>query len=666
MAFWRILATVVALVSGTLAGAQVPAGPAPRLVVSASEPSTPARSHPLTKQDVDAWLDGYMPYALTTHDIPGAVVVIVKDGQVLTARGFGFADVAKRLPVDPARTLFRPGSVSKLFTWTAVMQLAERHRIDLDADVNRYLDFHIPDRDGKPITLRQIMTHTAGFEDRAKGVVFYDARYLDSLGDYLRNHMPARIFPPGTTPAYSNYATALAGYIVQRVSGQSFDDYVEAHVLAPLGMRDATFRQPLPAGMRAAMAIGYAHPGTAAKFEIVGPAPAGSLSATGLDMGRFMIATLQGGEIDGQRILSPATMLTMLDSPLDRVDRTSLLPPLNRMELGFFQINLNGHRAVGHLGDTNAFHTALDLLPQHNIGIYISVNGAGKEGAGGQLRLTMPDDFARRYLPAPALARPGVMPEVARVHAVMMAGMWEASRRVQTSFLTSVYALGQIKIETRPDGALIVPALLAANGRPREWVEIAPFAWQDRNGQERLAAKVVDGRIVRWSFDLAAPWEVFDRVPAARSRAWIVPAVSASLAVLLVTFLFWPAAWFARRRYGASIALAGPSLIAYRATRIIAGLAVAVMAGWALLVASLVPALPDDPDAYDTALSILQPATAIILAGAVAIAAWNLWLTWTDGRRWPRKLWSVLVFVSASMLLYVAVQFELTAMTVNY
>ncbi|HTC91360.1 MAG TPA: serine hydrolase domain-containing protein, partial [Bryobacteraceae bacterium] len=131
---------------------------------------SPAEVPPqLTQSDADAWLDGFMPYTLESNDIAGATVVIVKDGQVLTQRGFGYADVAARKPVDPATTMFRAGSISKLFTWTAVMQLVEQHKIDLDADVNQYLDFKIPPYEGKPITMRNLMTHTPGFEEAFKG-----------------------------------------------------------------------------------------------------------------------------------------------------------------------------------------------------------------------------------------------------------------------------------------------------------------------------------------------------------------------------------------------------------------------------------------------------------------------------------------------------------------
>src|SRR5215472_2006149 len=118
----------------------------------------------ITAEDLNAWLDGYLPYALATGDIAGTVVVVVKDGQIVTERGYGFSDVEKRKPVDPKLTLFRPGSVSKLFTWTAVMQMVEQGKIDLDADVNTYLDFKIPPRSGNPVTVRDLLTHRPGFE----------------------------------------------------------------------------------------------------------------------------------------------------------------------------------------------------------------------------------------------------------------------------------------------------------------------------------------------------------------------------------------------------------------------------------------------------------------------------------------------------------------------
>ncbi|MBA2920164.1 serine hydrolase [Sphingomonas sp. MAH-20] len=668
-----ITAGVLAL-AATVALAQQGQKLAPTLAPTESAQIAPAPpvtpppqpgGHALTKVDVDAWLDGYMPYALHSGDIPGAVVTIVKDGQIVTARGFGYADVAKRTPVDPAKTLFRPGSVSKLVTWTAVMQLVEAGKLDLDRDVNAYLDFKIPPRKGQPATLREIMTHTAGFEEHAKDIIFYDADHLKSLEQYLKSSAPERIYDAGTTPAYSNWATALAGYIVQRVSGEPFDDYVERHIFAPLGMTDSTFRQPLPARLVPQMATGYAKPGKADKFEIVGPAPAGSLSAPGIDMARFMLAHLQGGELNGKRILSAQTAATMHNSPLARVNPYSLIPPLNRMELGFFETNINGREVIGHLGDTSAFHTSLHLFINDGVGLYVSFNSPGKQGAVGALRGALFQDFADRYFPS--TTKDGqVDQKTAAEHARMMAGVWENSRRSESSFLKAIGLFGQTKVTVGPKGELVVPELKGLNGRVREWVEIAPFVWREKGGHERLAAKVVDGKVVRWSFDMISPFMVFDRVPASLSSAWILPALYLSIAVLLLTFLYWPVAWAIRRRYKAPVGVSGRALQAYRATRIMAGLDLAVLIGWLVVISMLFSSLENLAGAFDFWLWLLQIAGAIIFVGAVLISGWNLWLTWRDGRRWTRKLWSLLVFLSTLLVLYVAIAFRLIAMTVSY
>ncbi len=448
--------------SATLAQAPpTPAGPmAPVPVLAAATPPAPAGSHELTGADVGAWLDGYLPYALHNGDIAGAVVTVVRDGKIIAARGYGYADIAKRRPVDPARTLFRPGSTSKLVTWTAVMQQVEAGKLDLDADVNTYLDFKIPPRNGKPVTLRQIMTHTGGFEEVLKNIIFYDPKINMSLEAYLNTWVPTRIFDAGTTPDYSNWASALAAYMVQRVSGMPFDDYVEQRIFAPLGMNNSSFRQPLPKALLADMAVGYERASEPPMgFEFVGPAPAGALASSGLDMGRFMIAHLQ----NGRGILKPETAAMMHDSPLDRVNPMSLIPPLNRMELGFFETNINGREVIAHLGDTNNFHTSLHLFMKDGVGFYVSFNSAGREGAAHVVRAQLFQDFADRYFPS--TVRDGrVDATTSREHAKAMVGHWQISRRSESNFINILNLVGQVEVSIDDKGELVIPALKGPGG----------------------------------------------------------------------------------------------------------------------------------------------------------------------------------------------------------
>ena len=365
-------------------------GPVPAPAVKKTEAAVPAAKTqaapaPLDPKDLEAWMDGYLPYALERGRIPGAVVVVVRGGEVVLQKGYGYSDVAKRAPVLPETTLFRPGSVSKLFTWTAVMQQVEAGKIDLDKDVNAYLDFKIPPYDGKPITMRNIMTHTAGFEESIRHLISSDPKAVMTLKKQMPLALPERVFAPGTTPAYSNYATALAGYIVERVSGEDFDTYIENHIFKPLGMAHSSFRQPLPARLAPHMSKGY--PDITQKpepFEMVIPAPAGSLSSSGADMAKFMIAHLN----DGAGLMKPETAKLMHEFKAPGVG------PLNSMALGFYEQWVNGQRAIAHGGDTVWFHSYLWLFPDADTGVFISMTSPGKDGAAGAGSNTMKGDPA--------------------------------------------------------------------------------------------------------------------------------------------------------------------------------------------------------------------------------------------------------------------------------
>ncbi|TCP36697.1 serine hydrolase domain-containing protein [Sphingomonas sp. BK235] len=660
-------AIVAALAAGTGA-AQGPAPvPAPRAVATAAPAPAPIAAatqgaRALTAEDLAAWLDGFMPYALHQGDIAGAVVTVVQNGQIIANKGYGYADVASRRPVDPARTLFRPGSVSKLVTWTAVMQQVEAGKIDLDRDVNAYLDFRIPPRDGKPVTMRQLMTHTAGFEEAVKDLIAHDPKALLPLDAYLKRWVPRRIFAPGTTPGYSNWGTSLAGYIVARVAGRSFDDYVEQRVFGALGMRTASFRQPLPPALRPLMASGYPRasekPGA---FEIVVPAPAGALSASGLDMAKFMIAHLQGG----RGLMRADTARMMHQSPLDRVDPMSLIPPLNRMELGFFETNVNGREVIAHLGDTENFHTSLHLFLDEGVGLYVSFNSAGRDGAAHTIRGQLFQDFADRYYPA--TARDGrVDAGTAAAHARAMVGLWQNSRHSQSNFIDVLNLFGETKVAVNGDGRLVIDALKGPGGATQVWDEIAPYVWRDRGGHDRLAAKVIDGKVVRWSHDGFSPFMVFDRVPASRSAAWLLPALYASLAVLALSALFWPAAWFVRRRYKVAATAAGAGLRAYRASRVMAWAEIALLGAWTTFILMAFSNLDMLGRSNDWLVWLLQLLGAIVFYGAVVIMAWNAWQTWRDGRGWARRGWSVLMLLASLVVVYVAETFGLLAMTASY
>lgn len=652
-----LAAGALALMGGMTLAQPAPSGapslvPQPAAKLPAAVPLAPAPDgqHLLTKADADAWLDGFLPYALARGDIAGAVVVIVKDGQVLTQRGFGYSDVAARKPVDPATTLFRPGSVSKLYTWTAVMQLVEAGKLDLDTDINSYLDFRIPPYDGKPITLRNIMTHTSGFEEAGRDLIGKSDN-IPTLEAALKRWTPHRVYAPGSTPAYSNYATALAGYIVQRVSGLPYDDYIERNIFQRLGMKYASFRQPLPAGLQPFMSKGYQlGSGEAKPFEIVSVAPAGSSSISGADMAKFMIAHLN----NGGPLLKPETA-RLMHSPANEP-----LPGLNRMMLGFYEEKINGLSAIAHGGDTLWFHSDLSLIPSRNAGIYISMNSQSRDGAVSAIRSTLFKQFANRYFPAPSTPAPKDLP-TAKAHAALVAGTYATSRSPVENWAAMMGFLGQMRIGTDKDGRLSVPTFKTIGGAARKWVEVAPFRWQSVDDGDLFAAKVENGKVVRVFYGPVAPIMVWDPVAWYRDTAWLKPLAVAALAVILLTALAWPIGAINRRRYGAKLALAGRDLAGYRAVRACSWAVLALLGSWAFVIAKVGDFITPAPLIWFNEIAGL-----LLFFGFVGVAGWNLLLAWKGQRGWFGKLWSVLLLLSALAMLWVALAFNLISFGANW
>ncbi|HLO21458.1 MAG TPA: serine hydrolase domain-containing protein [Sphingomicrobium sp.] len=624
-------------------------------------PTTPPDqgAHALTADDVNAWLDGFIPIAIARGDIPGAVVVVVKDGQVLTERGYGYSNVDKKTKVDPKTTMFRPGSISKLFTWTALMQQVEQGKVDLNADVNKYIDFKIPPYQGKPITVLNLMTHTPGFEEQVKDLITLGEKTQVPYDKLLKRWVPRRIYAPGTTPAYSNYGASLAGYIVQRTSGEPFDAYLEHHIFSPLGMQHSTFRQPLPANLKPLMAEGYiSGKDKPYGFEFVNAAPAGALAATGDDMAKFMIAHLQNGQFNGQSILEPQTaqlMHSRANSPFSAGDG---------MAHGFYETNINGLHVIAHGGDTVAFHSDLHLFLDKGVGIFVSFNSAGKEGAAQPLRDTLFANFADRYFPeAPNAVKAD--PNNAKEDAKKLAGVYSTTRGSVSNFLAIADLIGQAKVGVDKDGNPLIDAAKGLGGHPRKWIHVGPMTWRDADGHDLLTAKVVDGKAVRLSWGELAPIIDFDRTPGYRSSAWILPVLYCSLAVLLLTGLLWPTRALVRRKYKGEFGHEGRQLWAYRSSRIAAWAILAVLLGWVLAVQALFGDLGNEAS-MNAILVLLQLLSIIVWIGGFAVMLWYAYTVWRNRWRWPGKVWSILLVIAAGMVLYVGLVFKLVALTTNY
>lgn len=515
-----------------LASPQQSATPSKPSTSSVSAPATaaPIREEPvphaLEKSDLEAFFDGIIPLQLERSDIAGATVLVMKDGQTLLKKGYGYSDFAKKTPVDPDTTIFRLASISKLFTWVSVMQLAEQGKLDIDADVNSYLDFQIAPAFGKPITLRNLMTHTGGFEEEIRDILINDPKLATPLRDFLIQNQPRRIYPPGEIPAYSNYGVGLAGYIVQRVSGEPFEQYVSNHIFQPLGMTHSSFHQPVEQALSSFPSDGYkdSTDKSAIGFEIFNPAPAGGVSSTALDMGRFAQALLGGGEFEGHRILKTDTRNAMWTRQFAASDA---LPAIC---MGFYQTWRNKLRFIGHDGDLIAFHSSFLLEPTEKLVLFISYNSSG---SGNKARGEWLTSFADRYYPYNLEQKFQTVP-VAELK--QMEGTYHSTRRSETNKLKlgDLGAQGQAKVDK--DGVLTIDVSKDLRGHTRKWKPIGKDLWQVEGEQAMLfAIRDSQGKIVRAASNFAGAQ--FERVAWYEDAQLILPSLGASVSILALVVL---------------------------------------------------------------------------------------------------------------------------------
>lgn len=489
----------------------------------------PAGKHQLTTEDVNAWLDGKLPDALKNGDIPGAVVSVVKDGQVVTTRGYGWADTGasggQPVAVDPQKSLFRVASISKIPTSIAAMQLVEQGKVDLDTDISAYLDFEIERRFDEPLTLRNLLTHSAGFEESIRM-----AQDETDLEAYVKTNPPVQVFEPGSTPGYSNYGMALAGYIVQRVSGQPFETYVREHVLEPAGMTSSTYEQPLPKDMAGSLGPGYTSTGEEVPFELMGDFPAGSLTVSAPDFAAFMNAQLSRSP----KLLREETWEQMWSPGLGE-ERLGNRAKAGEMGLGYFDLSRHGRRVVGHGGDIVGWHSQFELYPEENTGIFISYNGDGNDSdSSNNLREDLAQGFADRYFPGETVKASGSKDSAERARQV--AGSYVPSRVPWASFAAAwVPALFPATIEQTGDGGL-------KDGKT-QYVEVEPWVWRQVDGRSAFAAQVEDGKVVSLSQGPA-----LTLIPMTPVQQMLAPVFGICLVLLLVVTVAWPIGALRRRR----------------------------------------------------------------------------------------------------------------------
>jgi CubicO group peptidase (beta-lactamase class C family) len=401
-------------------------------------------------------------------EVAGISISVVQNGQIVFAKGYGYADNDAKRPIIAETTYLEPGSVSKLFTWTAVMQLVEQGKIDLHADIRQYLPKeYLKLRYKEPVTMQHLMTHTAGFEERLEGLIISDPNLLVSLEEYLGpKRQPKQIYRPGTVIAYSNFSTSLAGLIVQQISGMPFEQYIDQHIFAPLGMQNSYFapRYDQIEGVMEKRAKGHAK--TKKGWKVlpdfyINDMPAGSMNSTSTDLARFLIAHLNR---DSKLFAKPETF-DLMHSVAFTHD-----PLLPGNAHGFWERFAGEHRVLEHGGNTNGFSALVAMVPEQKFGIAVLTNTAG-EVAGARVDLV-------NLLIGSTYTNPNPETDRRYNHSTEVAGTYRSARRVDSSFMRVLFNTMQpdTKVVANPDGSIqvIMPQMKISS----RYVETAPYFYQ--------------------------------------------------------------------------------------------------------------------------------------------------------------------------------------------
>lgn len=494
--------------AGLLAAALGLGGPGARAAASARPPDPQAAA---------AWVDQFVGAYVAEQHIPGAAAALVVGGQVVLAKGYGHTDRAQQRPVDPERTTFRLASVSKLFTATAVMQLVEQGRLDLRADINRYLTgFQIPATYPQPVTLEHLLTHTAGFDDSDAGSIALSPEGTVELGRYVERFLPPRVRPPGQVFSYSNYGMALAGYLVQQASGEPFERYVERHILAPLEMTHSGFTPT------ESLATGYlseeggadaSRAGTPVKPYYVSDTPSGGLIASAADVAGFMSAHLRDGQAGQARLLQPATARLM------RERHFSNAPDMPGVGYGFLEDSA-GAPAVWHNGSLAGYSSMLWLWPEQQTGLFVvaSTNTA--------LGDALVAGFRDAFLPAPAAAQAEPQYAMGAEQARRFAGTYGDVKQSVGTSLRIFSVLSQIPVAANADGTISVQGA--------RFIPTGPLTFRQDGGDLRIAFREDGQGQVQYLFQgLTA----FRRVPWTRTLVFTRELALVCLLIFLVSLL---------------------------------------------------------------------------------------------------------------------------------
>ncbi len=486
---------------------------------------------------LEAFMDGVILTTMDELKIAGATISLIHEGELLLNKGYGYTHIEAGNKVDPERSLFRLGSISKLFTWIAVLQQVEQGNLRLDADINQYLtSFIIPDTYDEPITLRSLMSHTPGFEDVLLHLFLREEDLVPPLEEQFRKKLPRRIMPPLHEAAYSNHGTGLAQLLVEKASGMSFEEYAEAHIFTPLDMDFSTFRQPVPNYLQPYLSIGYAWQEGQFEprgFEVIPMAGAGGASSTASDMAIFMDALLNQTRHDTISLLDSATYAIMQEPVLQHAD--SMNPALH----GFIDSSRRHIRIIGHGGNTFLFHSLVALFPEHDTALFMSFNGKNAQKSYGNVL----NHFLDRYFPAPSDSTATI--ELSPEYLAGFEGQYMSNRRPHSSLLKIIGSMNNLEVSATESGIQLRDMF----GETHQLVPVDSTTFFISQRNTYVAFSPQDGKAAEKLYLGEYPIMAFNRVAGMYQMHYHLIIMVITLLCVLYILIVWPWLYFARRQY---------------------------------------------------------------------------------------------------------------------
>jgi len=495
--------------------------------------SNPVQGQLDNKEALETFFDKLIQTEVNKENIAGATISVVKDGLVTFQKGYGYADIEKEVKVDGKNTIFRVASISKLFVWVAIMKLYEERKLDLDDEITQYLpDLEIPNNYPQKITIKQLMSHSAGFEDE---MIHLFAKTLDnnsSLGDILKRQMPSQIRRPGLHSSYSNHGTGMAAHIVENITQMSFMEYIEQEVLEPLNMTQSTFQQPLPPHLEQLYAKGYKKEGPLVEqaFEYVPLYPVGGASISGGDMIKFMQMLLNHGRL-GETILLDSTTSQIMTTPSHQHH-----PLVNPMRHGLMDFSQNGILIYGHGGDLFYHHSILALFPEHNMGLFFSLNtDIIFPGLPVQLLIDFVDEFF------PEKVEKLTPPSFETL--APFKGDYAMNRYSHDDILKLGKLAGTIEIEITEEGYLKT----AFGDIVYHWVQQDDLVFRDVNSSEVLVFERGENGNITHAFVGGMPTMVLNKLEGFDKPIYHKIILGTTLSTFFITILYW---LFRRKKEG--------------------------------------------------------------------------------------------------------------------